>query len=485
MAKRPKLGQYLEWQGNRIRVVVDVPKNLREVVGKTKLKASLGTDSPANAERLKWPIIARLKAELDGAARVAENPRIREALDWKRQLENAPLPEDEDDHDERGLVSVLLTERAEEIERAEGYASAQAFVDVASGVATPLKHHLETFIAEGGYSPRYRDDIRRAVGRLSTWCIKERRAETLEAMDRRAAGLFVSNALVPLLGDRKTINKDISALSSYWRWLVKRAHLEANPWVGQGFQVEKGRSLSKDEAERAFTSEEAAALLHGPASPRLRDVMWIAALSGMRLDEVCRLQVGDCAGGWFKVNARRALTGEGKTAASEREVPIHPDLAEIVERLSHGKAVAAPLIDGLPKPDPKGLRKPSAAVGQEFNRYRKAVGVDEVIDGRRRARVNFHSWRRWFVTSALHAGHMPHVISAVVGHEEGRKGMTVGTYNRGGPSAAQAVAVVESVKPPPVPKKTPADPSQDGPRKAVGGKRRGRPPKSSAVPKEG
>lgn len=41
-----------------------VPKNLRQSVGKTKLKQSLGTDSLAIANELKWGVLKTLKDEM-------------------------------------------------------------------------------------------------------------------------------------------------------------------------------------------------------------------------------------------------------------------------------------------------------------------------------------------------------------------------------------------------------------------------------------
>jgi hypothetical protein len=49
----------------------------------------------------------------------------------------------------------------------------------------------------------------------------------------------------------------------------------------------------------------------------------------------------------------------------------------------------------------------------------------------RRSRVNFHSLRRWFITTAINAGQPTHIVSLVVGHKEGRKGMTLGRYWQG------------------------------------------------------
>lgn len=73
--------------------------------------------------------------------------------------------------------------------------------------------------------------------------------------------------------------------------------------------------------------------------------------------------------------------------------------------------------------------------------------MDEIIPGKRRSLVNFHSFRRWFVTKAERAGQMAELIAAVVGHK--RSGLTLGLYS-GGPEMTQARICVEAVKLPPL-----------------------------------
>lgn len=63
-----KLGSHLEWHKGTIRVTLGVPKMLQGIVGKTRIKRSLNTDSPANAERIKHGVIQQLKDELHAAA---------------------------------------------------------------------------------------------------------------------------------------------------------------------------------------------------------------------------------------------------------------------------------------------------------------------------------------------------------------------------------------------------------------------------------
>ncbi|HEY6732542.1 MAG TPA: hypothetical protein VI256_01895 [Roseiarcus sp.] len=40
-----------------------------------------------------------------------------------------------------------------------------------------------------------------------------------------------------------------------------------------------------------------------------------------------------------------------------------------------------------------------------------------MVPGRRRSLVNFHSFRRYFITKAEQADQMEHIIAVVVGHK--------------------------------------------------------------------
>ena len=163
--------------------------------------------------------------------------------------------------------------------------------------------------------------------------------------------------------------------------------------------------------------------------------MRVAALSGMRIEEICRLTVEDCRGGNFTIR-------EGKTAAASRTFPIHSALVPLVERRCEGKADDERLFSdvrgrGVSLSDP---------LSKQFGRFIRAVGAADIREGHRRSKVNFHSFRRRFVQNAIRAEIPQHVVSWVVGHAEGRDGITLGVYNRGGPSEAQMRSCVEAVR---------------------------------------
>ncbi len=230
-----------------------------------------------------------------------------------------------------------------------------------------------------------------------------------------------------------TGNRAISTFSSYWTWMRKRGHTEAAPWAGQSL-AKPPKHRGRDDSKRPFTAEEVAALLAGDPGQELADAIRAAALSGMRLEEMYRLTVADCAGGWLRISA-------SKSDAGVRRVPIHPALAARVAQRTDGKAPGDFLFHEAGPARPG--RERSAAASKRFGRYRQAVGVHDRAEGKRHSAVDFHSWRRWFITEAERAGQPPHVIASVVGHE--RTGMTLGTYSAG-PSDDQLRACVEAVR---------------------------------------
>ena len=204
-----------------------------------------------------------------------------------------------------------------------------------------------------------------------------------------------------------------------------------------------------DELERSFTDEEVRKLLAGPASPPMHDLMMIAALTGARLEAIVDLRARDCEAGLFTFKPQ-------KKEKSARGVPIHSALVDLVARRTKGKSGADDLFPEYPVPKRStSQRERSFRASNEFTEYRRSVGVEEVVPGRRRSLVNFHSFRRYFITKAEQADQMEHIIAVVVGHK--RTGMTLGRYS-GGPLLEQARRCVEAVRLPWAPEGRPPAP---------------------------
>ena len=77
--------------------------------------------------------------------------------------------------------------------------------------------------------------------------------------------------------------------------------------------------------------------------------------------------------------------------------------------------------------------------------------MDERIAGSRQSRIDFHSFRRWFIRKAIDAlhrgakGYDPWTIADVVGHDreatDAGLGMTMGRYPGAAPVAARKACV--------------------------------------------
>jgi integrase len=411
-------------------VWIDVPPSLRSIIGRRRLRKTTGTTDEALARLRRGAILTELKTRIEAARKV--NPNSPEAnitakaLEWRKEIEGTL------DTVKRHDLRYLAVDAAEAIEKSDGFEAAKSFHDIATGKGTPLNLFLEEWLQEKRYGARQAADYRRFVERLGEWLRGAGLVETLETVTDRVASAFKSKALVAAGLNPKTANKIMSGLRSYWTWLGRQGHASLNPWLGKSLPK---LEVPSDEKERAFTDNETQLLFSGTPDQTLSDAMMISALSGMRLDEIFQLKVKHCIQGVFKVSHGTI----GKTKAAERRVPIHSGLKAIIKRLSAGRDGD----DYLMAEDSSGWGKSrSMAVSKRFITYRKGRGVDEVIEGKRRSLVNFHSFRRWFITKADQAGCRKEDIERVVGHKV--QGMSLGLYS-GGITLEQARVVVESV----------------------------------------
>jgi integrase len=440
--------RWLEVRYQTYYAVRDVPRPLREKLGKKRLIKSLGTRDYHVARARRHAALAEFERIIAQARGIAANDDLTAAaLAWRetfakiaagdRSAFSVGGPEDEitDPNRLRQHAAWIVDEEAEDIEAEHGEAAAATFAGIAHGMATPLLLHVDSWLKEGGakgpINPRTAAQYRGDVTRFADWA-RGVGVTTIEGVTEAVAGRYVTSELVGKGIHPGTGNRRISAVSAYWRWLKKRAGVKGNPWVGQS--LAKPSARNGDKSKRAFTDDEVRALLAGPADAELADAMRVAALSGMRLEEIYRLTAQDCRDGWFNVRL-------SKSEAGVRKVPVHSALAGLVARRTEGKSARDYLFHEAGEAPED--RERSAAVSKRFGKYRQRRGVHEKAEGARHSKVDFHSWRRWFITTARNAGIDRAVVAAVAGHAA--EGITDIVYHSG-PTAALLRACVEAVK---------------------------------------
>lgn len=459
-SKRSSQTQYLELHGKTWRVTVAVPPRLRPVLGH-RLKQSLETESLTTANVLKKRVVADFKARIARAWEAhggKTRSRMSEAVALRRELESV-APDDHEGFDE---ISKAILERIEELKEAgtvgyklvdyrdgdapqeepvlsrEAAAEIQSFRAIAVRGAIPITLYHDEFTKKLQTKDRSKFDEPRAMAIFLKWLIEKDIDPFIDNVNKGVAVRFMDEMPEFTGLSWGTNAKYFGRLKFYWSWLVKREYAKHNPF--DGLTLDKP-SVVHGEEERAFTDVEIQRLLMGKPDPGMMDVILIGALTGARLDAIIDLRVGDTAAGFFTFKPQ-------KKEPSARDVPIHPALAEIVKRRVAGLRPTDDLFPDWPAPQAEGSkRERSAYFSKRFTKYRRDLGVDDVIEGKRRSLVNFHSFRRWFITKLERAGVSEPLIAAIVGHK--RSGLTLGRYSEG-PEMAQAKAAIAKVRLPPL-----------------------------------
>jgi integrase len=451
MRSRQADTRFLELHRGKWRVTVATPRPLHGQLG-SRLKRPLNTTSLATANALKWTVVAELRAIIERSAR--GNPKADQPADEALTIaaHRAALR----DPEAVAQLDEAVADRADDMRgepvatEADGNgnpvylydpqreAQASTFADMAMGRATPIGHHHAAYLSYSNTKARTQGDSRRAIAFLTEWCGRAGVAATLEAISRKEALRFY-DALPKLPGappSPVTLTKYTGRLGRYWHWLQHRELVEHNPWTGLKFTMPQ---TPHDELERAFKDDEVRSLLTGSASPAMQDLMRVAALTGARLEAIVDLRARD-----VDLKAMTVTFKPQKKERGPRTVPLNSNLRGIFERRLRGRSGADDLWPEYPVPrDSTSQRERSFAASREFTEYRRRVGVDETVPGKRRSLVNFHSWRRWFCTKAEQADQPEHLIAACVGHR--RAGMTLGRYSSG-PMLEQMRRLVEAVK---------------------------------------
>ena len=463
--------RFLETHNGKWRVVVSVPKSLQKAMGKTKLKQALGTDSLAVANELKWGVIKRLKDKirdfesngtattkgerlrvLNEAAEIAKamaalTPEHRDKIAHEHldnrvmEILGAPVryqrvEEWETDEDTLGDAGILIpiydTDREKLVDE---------FMQVALHGGVPIaKKDADYKSVRLNVSPRTEDDHDRALSMLSAFCIEKGIGDDVMRVDEHVATAFIAFLENTKRLAARTIKKYVSRLKLYFAYLKSVQVISVNPWSDAVVFMPTEKNMEK---ERPFTEQELVTLLTGRCKPALHDLMMIGALTGARLDAIVDLKVAD-------IIADKAFRFKPqKREAGVRYVPIHSHLKAIVARRIAGKKPEDDLFPEYPRDPGKPLVERSFRASKHFTTYRRSLGVDDIVPGKRRSRVNFHSLRRWFVTTGLNARPKPPegMIAALVGHSQ--NSITLGVYYEG-PEMMAARKAINRIKLPPL-----------------------------------
>ena len=223
----------------------------------------------------------------------------------------------------------------------------------------------------------------------------------------------------------RTVNRELSAISAFYAWLIDNAYVDENIVNGFLAKIDKSKGkyppYSNDQLQRVFATPLFArcdsAAEHLPGQDQVRDWRyWIplcALYSGARAGEIAQLLCADVRsedGVWvfdFNEEAGKRL----KTRSSRRIVPVHPALVSLgfidyVHDLSERGSLS--LFPELGR----GAREDMSYYPSRFwQRYLKKAGLKE-------RGLALHSFRHTFADECRRQGVDGHVLQALLGHAD-------------------------------------------------------------------
>ena len=395
--------RWLQKRRRRWYAVLEIPQAVRARFGKTRFVASLETESLTVAERRVLPIIAEWKKAIDLAKHGHSDlaSEIEQWRNYKVSYKKAGLSDAE--------IADIMLDVASDLHPDQSQAS--NVYEVLTGSKLLLVEHLEGFIATQTLEPKSidmkRTDILRFIEKFTF----------AQDVTKRAVMLWVEEELV---GHQKlaltSCRRIISNIRSYWSYLERYKELElADPFLGVVPAASKKKTKQEIRDKRkAFSVADYQRLLTSVKNQDqdLGDLIRLGAYTGCRIEELCGLKMEN-------VLADRLKIEDSKTEAGWREVPIHPHIQKLVERLAAGRKDGY-FLAGLTS---NKYGDKSNAIGKRFGRLKTKCGY-----GRDYV---FHSLRKGVATQLEGAQVPENHVARLLGHKLNT--MSYGLYSGGLP----------------------------------------------------
>lgn len=227
----------------------------------------------------------------------------------------------------------------------------------------------------------------------------------------------------------RTVNRHLSSLGAFCRWLVDHGYLDQNPVDGMALNKEKNSKTLTFNAEQMnalfksplFTgcqSDEQPRFIKKPGNVLIRDhrywVPLIMLFSGARPGEIGQLAVADVRqenGHWIMHITDDG--GDGKSVKNEnskRILPVHDQLIELGFIDHHARMVKAGHDRLFPKAERNARGQMMADFSRMFSRYLTSLGIK---DGRGYSQYSF---RHGAADALRRAGYLDHEFKFLMGH---------------------------------------------------------------------
>jgi hypothetical protein len=298
---------------------VTIPPDVRPTIGRgVRFFQSTKTKSEPEALRRATVLVSGWRAEIAKAKGAAPNPKDTFWESLRRQY----IASDDD-------TQMVIEEVAEQAASKLGNSNeATLLFKLATDQAgTPLKPLVGDWQGSLRMSQKTIDQRVRDVTRMADHFF------SVEAIQPKMVKAW-TDGLMKAGATAATLERMGNGCHSFWRYLTQSGTVEVdapNPFSGS-FSLARTTAKKVTVTRKAFTAEELStvyqmALSKGDDS--LARVIALGAFTGARIEEICSLKLVNCTDGIFNIV-------DSKTDAGIRQVPIHPALVTLVDKMTKG-----------------------------------------------------------------------------------------------------------------------------------------------------
>jgi integrase len=401
-----------------------VPSDVKDILGKSRLRKTLKTGDKRIAEQRARRIIAEWWDQI-ALARTKTGLKLddvtREALIWKNDIASTTTDL------EKETIESVLDDQSEDLIKRFGAKKASDYYNIATGRANPIAPYIpewEAFIKNRINSKTvslYVADVTRFAKEFTTFeqINKKGIREWLWGL-RAPNGAFLTDS---------TQGRVLNGLSNFWRWCQTIKYCVPEEAINPFLNI----PLSKAVATRTIIPYEPLELMQIANKAKenedaeLYKLIMFASYTGARIEELCSIKVEHVLDNfsYFRIL-------DSKTEASTRDVPIHSKLKSLIKEMCANPDKDGYLIKSTARNQHDSRSDP---LGKRFGRLKTSMGYTKSH--------NFHSIRHTLATLLENAGVPENISSDIVGHE--KKTMTYGLYS-GGTSMKLKKQAIEKIK---------------------------------------
>ena len=417
---------------------VQVPMDVRGILGRTTFQKSTKHRQLRNAEIAAAPWIAEWLQQIDEAR---SNPDAT----LERMAKLMALKREQEEHQEYWDYEYETDAEGKPTGRKHGYTDAELTIDYyLDGLDPHLKPSEVKRMKELYYG---RNGIPLGLF-ISSWIADQYPRSTARTQAEARSAIENLIEFFPTLTDLtirnrqrwiksetravKTVTKALSFVRSYYSWLRENQHVgasEINPFHTDDIKMPK--KLAAKQSYLPFTVSDVVKLRKAAADladDKLVAFIDIAQWTGMRLAEVAQIS-SESVVVVDGVECLKVKADAKTTAGSNRLIPIADTLASRVPL----KELPTPPAPKVNKRSNKSVPYEGQEVGKRFGRLKAKLGYS-------RQHV-FHSIRKTAATVFEQAGVAEGITADIIGHE--KQTMTYGLYS-GGTSVGQRKEAVDA-----------------------------------------